>query len=166
MEDMIEVQPMEVRGTKFRVYVDRDGKFSATGPDGEDQRLSRDTRKSLLQGLTAATRKTVVKLSVPFLLWTEETGRQRHGTITGVHASNGNKLVTWADGGHDQIRSGFGWSTTVLGDLSTEQIQELRKKWAAYDAAKRAYIGLISEHRIDLDDAVKKAIQEASDDGD
>lgn len=123
---MVKVRDVTIRGKKLEVWSDEKGVFHSNIDGGsidwhatnEGNVISADTMKSLLGKLDNRL-KPNSKVKIPFVRWSmpefdygyqsgtkERKPYLRQGTITGVHAANGNILVQWADcKGTEQQRS-------------------------------------------------------------
>jgi hypothetical protein len=100
-EHNLKLTTITVRDQKFEVEVDTYGNFTT---EFNGSRISADTLSELTDKLKAAAKKATAKLSIPIVSLSGE-----RGTITGVHGSNGNLLVTWENGTKTQTRSYYDW---------------------------------------------------------
>jgi len=111
-----------------------------------------------------ALQKQANKVKVPFALpFSAISGRRVvHGTVTGLHASNGNSLVRWDGGDTEQVQAYD--SRTVMPRLDDAGAAELEALLAARDEAvaaldafvkPRKWAGLGTAARAARDAAVK-----------
>jgi hypothetical protein len=159
MSELIEVHPLEVRGQKIRVWLDGLGMFRATLDSGNDY-IQAATREGLSGKLSAALREASVQVQVRFSKMASG-GRLTRGIATGIHAGNGNVLVTWADGSKGQLDKYQG-SRAIMDDMDDADALDAERLSHAVAAASRAYASFAQKHEFDLHKAVADAIAEAA----
>lgn len=159
MSDLIEVHPLVARGQKIRVWLNPGGMFRAT-LDGGNSYIQAATRESLTGKLSAALREASVQVQVRFTMMSSGGGIRR-GTATGIHAGNGNLLVTWADGSKGQLDK-YQASRSVMTDLDDADVLDAERLHHAVAAAGRAYVAFAQKHEFGLHKAVTDAIAEAA----
>jgi hypothetical protein len=155
MTMMYEAGTIRVSGHDWPIYVDGDGKWYSKikGEFTEPGAISREELPRIIsRRIRAATAKTEVRF------W----GYNRHefskgiraGTVTGVHAGNGNLLVQWDDGGKDQLSFMSSWTMLEPG-ADPERWEWLRKERDRTDRELYAYE---QDHRIDLRAKTREAL--------
>lgn len=130
----VEVQPIEVRGMTFKVYVGRRGHFSAVGADGHTWSEYNETRAAMEADLMHKTKKAAQKVRIPFTRW---DGSARNGVATGIHAGTGNLLVEWNDGKKEQITRDYG--SSYLPPQDSETVGKLHALLTARNVAQAEY---------------------------
>jgi hypothetical protein len=147
----IEVHPMEVRGQTFQVRVAEAGYFSA---EYLDQDFTGDTREELREKLMRATKKNATQIAVHFEIRSGE-GHVKTGTVTGVHAANGNMLITWGNGSkvQDHIYS-------AQRPLTKAERDEWDRLYRASKDANAALRAFEDRTKLNLREAVERALAE------
>lgn len=102
-----------------------------------ERRFSAYSWDDLRVRITVEVRKARVKIAVAFV-----DGRGKRGTITGIHAGNGNPLIRWEHGGAEQISDRV--HTVLAADTDTAELVRLR---LARDDAEKAYNAFVRAHR-------------------
>lgn len=150
----IEVHPIEVRGQTYTVHLDQNGTFRAYDDAGIEAATS-DTRQGLLETLTKATRRASGAVSVPITVLVN--GQPRHGEATGIHATNHNILVRWADG--ERGRISMIRDRELLGGMTEEEGQTWLRLIEAVNAAGRDIYAFREAHKIDLHAELRAAMR-------
>jgi hypothetical protein len=148
----VKLKTLDIRGTTFDVEVDSLGSFSAV-LDGES--ITAITLVALKEKLDKLTAKPSPVLSVEF--YVEYENRLRKGTITKIHAANGNALVTWDDGGRTQMSSYEQSYHEYLNLPTPQKVKQARELLKALDAATREWTKFREQHPADLRRRVEKA---------
>lgn len=127
---------LEVRGVEYTVSVDDGGYFYAN--DATNTQVEASTLEGLREKLMATLSRTKIKIAIPMIAkkrsyeWDGAKVYSR-GTITGMHASNGNLLVTWEDGKKEQ------WYGTAYRPEGLAELQAaLNQSLAADKVLKKA----------------------------
>src|SRR5207237_10661667 len=94
--------------------------------------------------------RSKVKVSIPFVRW--DDGKLLKGTITGIHASNSNLLVTWDGKKGSEQEYGYGSAKYV----SPAMADELARLGKARDDARQALDDLIEKHSFNGKEAVRR----------
>lgn len=160
----IEVHPITSRGQKFAVTVDDTGQFRALNSDGTEA-ASSETRADLARQLGKRTQQAQASVAVRFTTlgrW----GKARRGTVTGIHAGNGNLIVVWDDDPkHTKVQfSRAGYDIVVLADMDDDTASEGIRLQKAKLQAETDYADWLSTWRLDLHQAVADAIGKAQSD--
>jgi hypothetical protein len=162
----IEVHPIEVRGTKYQVHVTEGGDWCA---QVGKENIRSSTRVGLRDKLRELSAKASVTIAVPFT-WLNDNGggregpRTSRGLVTGVHAGNGNLMVTWTTGWRAGRKAQWepNYQDVIFdGDATDEDIE----RWAALRKAKNDATCALElfeqEHKIYIRDKAVVAVQEA-----
>ena len=154
---MTKLKQLEVKGKKFHVFVNDEGKFFA---DFDGEQVSADSLKQLTDKL-ASRIKHARRVSIPICMWeqrswSEEAGRIRTGTILGIHASNNNLLVKF----DDETKS----EQVSYGDFfDPADADELKRLAEAMDSAERAFNAFKEKHEIDAKEKVRALLESEND---
>jgi hypothetical protein len=154
--DWVKLATVEIKGKSFEIEVAEDGDFRAN-VDGDVVRASTlaELKTKLARRLTAAR----IKLDIPFVRWVERRGRLRgsvlqKGSVTGIHAANGNLLVRLeGETGTDQESR---WSSENY--IRPEAAERLESLGLARDAAYRAYEDFVKDHAFDPREEIRKQL--------
>lgn len=150
MEANIEVHPLEVRGQSFKVSVSSAGEWWS---EFGGRIVRSDTRDGLYKALMRRTKEAEVKLDIPFDMRTDND-RIRRGTVTGLHAGNGNLLIHWENGQSTQeSRPG-----TTSRPLTADERATWRRLITESAAARMALSEFERANRLDLLAAAKAAV--------
>lgn len=145
-------------GVTVEMRVDDTGTWKAD--IGRDY-LRYDTRDKLVGGIDRVTKKLAKQVRVPFsrVAASQSTGeiRVKHGAVTGVHAGNGNLMVTWADGKKEQMAREYGHED--LAPLSPGEIKTLAELTKAATQARNAREEFVGARSIRLRDLTEKALE-------
>jgi hypothetical protein len=162
--DGTKIGTMVVRDTEYEVRVTGGGTFFA---DLSGHPVESPTYDGLAGKLEAATRKSAVKISLPVCNIESHGGmasgnlspqKVTRGTITGIHGSNGNLLITWADSREEQLDR---WAT-LLPDLPTEHERELNALLEASWKARRKLDGYLARlPKLDARREAERMVREA-----
>lgn len=138
-------------GREFPVQIDGQGKFVANlGMEGIVTAATYDD-------LVKKARKTKTPFELPFT-----TVEGKHGTVTGIHATNQNLLVRWEDGKTEQLAYYAGRDYLArLDDDATEMVKQLnQERTRAVDALEK----FKAAHKLEggLRNAVEKAQADAA----
>ncbi len=87
------------------------------------------------------------------------TGRVKHGTVTGIHATRGNLLIRWEDGQSEQLP---GWSSPgdVTRRLTDAEAAEVERLLEARNKAVRELDRYLAPLKLE---SLKKAAEQARD---
>lgn len=154
-------------GVEVPIFVDDYGRWGANYAGSE---LRADTRDKLADAIGRATKQTAARVSVPFVMTTDNNTSYsegiavKRGVATGRHSANGNILVTWtARGKETREQLTFSYNSVFLpGDMTDEQLEEFHQLSAAKSRANRAHADFVRKHQIDLNKEVDKALDEAT----
>ena len=102
-------------------------------------------------------RKLKTRFELPFTAVTADGVMD--GTVTGFHAINGNMLVKWADGSHEQM-PGYSYDASSMPRLSDEDTAKAKQLVQARNEAVQALDTFIKARRFE---SLKKAALEAQD---
>lgn len=138
---------IEVKGLKLEVSVNDNGEFVAS-LDGE--LVNAPSLDGLKKKISVRLAKQS-RVSIPFVTWENEA--LRRGTITGIHASNNNILVTWEDGTHDQV---YRWGR--CGFFLPEYESALEKLGTAFESANKAFNAFTRENKFNPTDKVREVL--------
>lgn len=164
---MVKVKDVTIRGVELQIYADHHGVFH-TDVGGKDVQqnmmnedgnaISAESMKLLLEKADKRL-KNRSKLNIRFVRWVQkerdwrESGKEpeyylRKGTITGIHAGNGNVLVKW-DGQKD-IEQQHGWGHDNYLKMNDDQ-QELYVRLQRQKAELEQNIEAVEEkYKIDI----------------
>ena len=134
------------------------------GSDKEETVVSAVTLDEAKEKLGRIILARRAKLDVRFSALDTNRSKVRNGTVTGLHAGNGNKLVTWEDGSKEQL-TGSNYSLVFFPRLTTGQAHNLvtlhqasRDAANEYKAAQREILKDGGMNRgWQLDEEVKRA---------
>lgn len=149
---------MDVRGQAVPVTVDDGGNWIA---EFDGTNYSADTKELLRAKLMKLTARKSVRVNVPFTAFHPGSGpggvyRVRHGSGTGIHQGTGKVLVSWDQGGSDQLS---GHAGGVLRRLDAAEAAEWEQLIDAKRQAERALREFEASRKLYLGGAVEKAIQ-------
>lgn len=149
---------IEANGQVFPVSLDEtDGQFSVNM--GVLDGSSVIVRASSFAELQRKASKIKTRFALDFTQLSSD--RVRNGTVTGIHASNGNLLIRWADGSTEQV-PGWQGSGVVMPRLSDEEAAELARLVQARRDANHAVNAFMVPRKWDsLKEQAKKAQAEA-----
>lgn len=108
------------------------------------------------EGLVKKAKLVKTSFELPFTNITDDG--VLHGTITGIHAGNGNLLVKWDGGKAEQVPSYSSYGRGYVSRLNTDETDEARRLVQARNQAVRALDAFIDARRIP---SLKKAAMEA-----
>lgn len=148
-------------GQEIPISVDEDGKWLARV--GND-RLSKDTRSSLVSAIDRLTKRAAAEVAVPFVVadGSGSTVKFRHGVAYGIHSGSGNLLVVWKSGAKEQYR-GTGYSSEVFaGETSDDELVEYRDLVQAQRDATAALREFVKAHQFDVKRAVEAELTKAA----
>ena len=161
--------PFTLYGVKCVSWLTGAGTFRARreegGEDGEKETVVEGfTLEEVKEKLGKIILARRAKLDIRFSALDTNRSTVRNGTVTGLHAANGNKLVTWEDGRKEQLSGSF-YSlvffprlTTGQADILTRAHKASRDAADAYKAIQREILGDGGMNRgWKLDDEVKRA---------
>lgn len=143
-----------IRGQDVDIEIYDNGEF---GAEVEGQQIHDKSLDGLVERLNRAMRQTSVKVAIRFVRWYE--GKLKHGTITGIHASNRNLLVKWE--GQKGVDQEYTWSQSEYLALSNDEEETFVHLCVAHDRAQDAVAAFIKAHRFDGVKAVKDAIEDS-----
>ena len=146
----MKLKEIAIKGRKFDVYVNEDGKFYVN-VDGSNAYFD-----SIVELETKLSRniKNKPKCNVRIVAMSGKCG-----AITGVHGANGNYLIKWDNGETEQL-SGWSFSRiTQMDDESSCEYAELVKS-ANDSAAKRD--AFYKEHVVDVQKLVEAELNSVS----
>jgi hypothetical protein len=123
-------------------------------------RIEAATRNGLEEKAKRATAKAKVKVEVPFtaLQQTYGSATLRDYTATGLHAGTGNVMIRDNKTGKSSQLPGYHYGKT-LRRLADEEKQAGHHLLEAHIAAKRAWDKWLSDHLIDLEAEVTRAVE-------
>jgi hypothetical protein len=168
MDIYIPVHPIEVRGTTYHVKVDASGTWFA---DAGGSTVTAPTKDALAIKLRQLTAEAAVTVEIPFVLLASGSGGKNgpaRGVITGIHAGNGNLLVSWATGWQAGKKAQWtpGYNDLILAGSTSEETIE---QWQELDRVKREASKKLYEfemaRKINLKDLAVAAIKKAVTDG-
>jgi hypothetical protein len=153
-----EAGKVTIKGVDYDVTVDDSGDWHALVIGN---RVTAGSKDALRTAITRETRKATASISVPFVSLNNQDATVRRGNATGIHGSNRNVLVRWADTGEaDQVR-GYTDTDTIIDDLTDAELSMWQERRRAYLETARWFFAFEKEHRIDLRDIVRKALTAA-----
>jgi hypothetical protein len=145
---------LTVRGQQIEIFTNDDGSWLAFYGGARD-RITAETRDGLYKALMRATKQDATKVSVPFVQvgqpWSSSRIIVKRGTATGLHSGNKNVLVTWSDGGKEQLDR-YGSTAILDGDTDTN---EWRRLFDVKQAAEIALSAFEAEHKLNLKEVVQ-----------
>lgn len=156
---MTKLKQVEVKGKKFHIFVNDEGKFFS---DCDGDQVSAESLKQLTDKLANRIKRTK-RVSIPVCMWeqrswsSDEAGRIRTGTILGIHGSNNNLLVKFDDEAKSEQIS--------YGDFFDPQhADELARLAEAVASAERAFSEFKEKHEIDAKEKVRALLGEGTED--
>lgn len=159
------VHPITVRGTKYEVKVTDNGDW-VTQAGSEQIRAA--TRTGLKDKLTELSARAAVAIAIPFVLLTDSnygrSGTVSRGLVTGIHAGNGNLMITWTTGWRAGKKTQWtpSYQDVVFGgDVTDEDVEQWRELRKVKAAATRELESFEQERKIQLRDRAVVAVQEA-----
>ena len=139
-------------GKDYPVDVDEESGVFSIYMGGDHGHIRADS----LAELTRKARKIKAKFELPFSRVTQD--RVEHGTVTGLHATNGNLLVKWASGKTEQIPAYSGYTNGSMPRLTDEETAEAERLLKARNEAVRALDAFVRPRQYgSLKDAAKAA---------
>lgn len=143
---------LKIRGSEYPVSLDSSGIFSTTADDTALQAETLDKLRDQLITVTRESRRLAIRFS------RESAGRVRHGTITGIHATQRAILVTW-DGGARETIDSYG-ATRLLTDLAAEDEAVILGLRQAETAAREQVTKFLESRKLDGWQTAKDVIAE------
>lgn len=149
-------------GVTVPIFVDDWGHWSATyagRTHTESDRAKLDAR------LKRVVKRTVTKVSVPFVAVNSTGQNFKRGTAYGIHEGTGNVLVEWDDGTKEQVKPSGRydtWHTQILAGIPDADLATWVLLARAKQQADRALGVFIRDHEIDLKQDVMRAADEAA----
>ncbi len=145
---------ISVAGKDYPVYVSDTGMFRVD-LDGQQGQISAPS----FAELERKARKIKTKFEFPFSSVRVLTGRVKHGTVTGIHATRGNLLIRWEDGQSEQLP---GWSSPgdVTRRLTDAEAAEVERLLEARNKAVRELDRYLAPLKLE---SLKKAAEQARD---
>lgn len=150
---MQKLKTIEVKGKKFPVSINEDGRFFAAI---DDEQVSAESLKELTDKLASriARRKRV---NIPFCWWDDsnwrDDGQVRTGVIIGIHGSNDNLLVKF-----DGETKSEQMSSHRLTDPT--KAKELKELGDAQKRANKAFRDFLKKYEFDGRAKVREALGE------
>jgi hypothetical protein len=150
-----EAGKIRASGHDWPTYVDEDGKWYARIEGGYTE-PGAASRKELPRIIARSIRAATAKTDVRFYGYNRHEASKgiRGGTVTGVHAGNGNLLVQWDDGSKDQLSFLSSWITLEPGS------DPARWEWLRNerDRTGRELYAYERDHEIDLKAKTREAL--------
>lgn len=151
---MQELTTIEVKGKKYKVSVDSEGRFYASH---DNERVSADSLKQLENKLAGFINDSK-KVTISFVKWERadwynKKGRLRRGVITGIHAGNGNLLLKYDD---EKVRLQQ-WSGSYYDPIHAEELEQLAR---AVEKAEAELEAFKNRHSFDGKARVRKLLAE------
>jgi hypothetical protein len=146
---------MEVRGQTYTVNIKvaSDGMDAVFSTTFNDRVYQDETWGGLRKKVMAATKRVSVRVEVPFT-----TSLNQDGVATGFHGSTG-KIIAMIDGRSEQIKG----HSDYLQPLSYEEKAEHETLRKADQVAHRRLNDFRRTHELNLDKAVREAIEKVAD---
>lgn len=155
-----DLKKIDVKGKKFQVSIDDEGKFFA---EYEHEQISAESLKQLTDKLASRIARSK-RVNIPFCMWEKESwndkpGKVRTGVILGIHGSNDNILVKFDDESKSE-QLGHG------DFFEPADAAELKRLSEALNAAEESFNEFKKRHEIDAKAKVREALGETGDDED
>ena len=129
-----------------------------------DQIASGMTRDDVLKKARKALRTAALRVKIPASLMLEsdddKPARVEHIVITGLHARNGNVLMTNVESGEKKQHDGY-WDGIISERLSDEDAAEFVRLDAVKQAAERAYNEFVDQHKVNGEELVKEQFEKS-----
>jgi hypothetical protein len=165
------IDPIRIEGLDpIPCEVSGNGKFYATY---EGARHDAETLAELKRKVVTASRRKRAKVSIPFTTVSTQVQPQhrrhgsqketvRHGTCSGLHASNSNMLIKWADAAPDaraeQVSAHRDRSVEWLRRLTPAEVVEYEGLLAEWSSLMDRVKAFRDSRKLDVRQAVKEAI--------
>lgn len=149
-------------GVTVPIFVDDYGHWSATYAGTKHTEATRDALNARLK---RTVKRTVTKVSVPFVAVNASKQNFKRGTAYGIHEGTGSVLVEWDDGSKEQVKPSArydAWHTQIFGGIPDAELATWVLLARAKQQADHALGVFIRDHEIDLKQDVMRAADEAA----
>ena len=149
---MTKLKQIEVKGKKFHIFVNDEGKFFS---DFDGDQVSAESLKQLTDKLGSRIKHSQ-RVSIPICMWEKESwsdrpGKIRTGVILGIHGSNNNILVKFDDEPKSE-QVGYG------DFFDPKHANELKRLAEALNDADQAFENFKKKHEIDAREKVRELL--------
>lgn len=145
-----------VRGQEFpvEIQVSGDQKRATFVADFHGRFIRAAEWAALYSALMTETRKAQTKIAVRFF----DVDRLDHGTIYSIHASSGNPMVEWDDGGKEQLGTLYGGDR--IRPLDEAEAKEIARLKMAEREAQAALRNFTKARSLNLRQEIQAALAE------